>query len=134
MIATFQDLQNDDNPRNGQTIHDQETVASLLEELRNKEPPIACQFTGDNGYNLIVGIGRDFGCAQHSSNDGMPPYMMAVSQAGAAQDDDIEFLMGNTPTPIDGRYRVAFDEVLEIVVDFVTKGDMSTNVSWMELE
>jgi Immunity protein Imm1 len=133
MNTSFQDLQNDNNPRNGQVFSERATVASLLEDLRKIEPPFMCQFTGDNGFNLMIGVARDFGCVQHSSNDGQPPFLMAVSNAGASGRHDMEFLVGDTPTPIDGRYRIAFDELRDIVAEFVATGEKSTRASWEEL-
>ena len=134
MNTTFQDLQNENNPRNGEAISDRASVTSLLDDLRNIQPPFMCQFTGDNGFNVMVGIDHDFGCVQHSSNDGIPPFMMAVSKTGPSDRSDMEFLVGDTPTPIDGRYRVPFDAVREIVAQFVTTGQRSSNVSWEELD
>ena len=133
MKATFQDLQDEGNPRNGTVFSDRETVASLLEELRNVEPPFMCQFTGDNGFNLMIGVAHDFGCAQHSSNDGMPPFLMAVSKGDSSGDSEMEFLVGDTPTPIDGRYQVAFDELREVVAEFIATGERSNRVPWEEL-
>lgn len=134
MITTFQDLQNEANPRNGQAINDAAMVATLLGELRVVKPPVGCQLTADNGHNLMIGIEGDFGFAQHSSNDGLPPYMMAVSRSGASTEDEIEFVVGGTLTPIDGRYRIAFDELVQVVADFVIMGEMSARVLWQEFQ
>lgn len=134
MNTKFQDLQNEHNPHDGQVISDRETAASLLDDLRNIRPPFMCQFTGDDGFNLVVGIGRDFGCVQHSSNDGMPPFLLAVSKTGSSNRNDMEFLVGDTTTPINGRYRIPFDALREIVVDFVTTGQRNSNVTWDELD
>jgi len=134
MITTFQDLQDLDNPRNGQLLKERAAAVSLLQNLRAVEPPFMCQFTGNNGFNLIIGVADEFGCVQHSSNDGLPPYLMGISLTGMAARDDMEFLVGDTPTPIDGRYRVNFDELRETVADFVATGERSTRVSWEELD
>jgi Immunity protein Imm1 len=56
-----------------------------------------------------------------------------VSNAGASGRHDMEFLVGDTPTPIDGRYRIAFDELREVVAEFVATGERSNRVSWEEL-
>ncbi len=133
MKATFQDLQNEGNPRNGTVFSDREMVASLFDDLRKIEPPFMCQFTGDNGFNLMIGVARDFGCAQHSSNDGVPPFLMAVSKGDLSGRSEMEFLVGDTPTPIDGRYQVAFDDLREVAAEFVATGKRSNRVSWEEL-
>lgn len=134
MNAIFVDFQNDNNPRNGEVINSLTKAQSLLDELRGIRPPIMCQLNGDNGFELVFGIDRDTGCAQYSSNDGTPPFLMAISEVGSSRRDDIVFLVGDTPTPINGRYRIAFDELREIVAEFVTTGQRSAKVAWEELE
>jgi len=133
MTTVFQDLQHEDNPQNGRILSNRDAVLSLLDQLARAERPYMCQFTGDDGFNLLIGIAHDFGCAQHSSNDGQPPFLMATSSIGSSQPDDMEFLVGDTPTPIDGRYRLSFDELCEVVAAFVATGEGSSRVSWEQL-
>jgi len=133
MSATFQNLQHPDDARNGETLHDRPSVIALLDDLRHVAPPFMCQFVGDNEFNLTVGIDRDFGCVQHSANDGSPPYLMATVSSKAASDRrEMTFLVGDTVTPIDVRYRLPFDIILQIVADFVTSGTRTENVTWEE--
>jgi hypothetical protein len=134
MNTRFHDLENEHNVRNGELFNDRHSVMALLDELRKIEPPFMCQLVGDNGFNLIVGIDRDFGCVQHGANDGMPPFMMAVSRNPAAHPPEMDFLVGGTATPIAGRYLVPFDTVTEIVAEFVNSGEKSNVVSWEELD
>jgi hypothetical protein len=133
MNARFQDLENEQNPRNGEVLSDRPSVVALLDKLRGIQPPFMCQFVGDNGFNLTVGIDREFGCVQHSANDGMPPYLMAVSTNAGSDDRELEFVVGGTATPIDGRYRLRFHTVTEVVAEFVTSGQKSSKVVWEEL-
>lgn len=133
MNTTFQDLQHENNPRNGQVFCQRDTALSLLQVLRTIEPPFMCQFTGDNGFNLIIGVTHDSGCVQHSSNNGLPPFLMAVCSSGPANRGDMEFLVGDTPTPIDGRYRIGIDDLCEVVAEFVATGKRSARVFWEEL-
>ena len=88
MYTTFQDLQRVHNPRNGQVVNDRSSVLALLAELQKIQPPFMCQFVGDNGFNLTVGIDHDCGCVQHSPNDGTAtlsdghPALVASSRNG----------------------------------------------------
>ena len=132
MNTTFQDLEDEHNPRNGQVLSDRPGVLALLSELRIKRPPFMCQFVGENGYNLTVGVDHDFGSVQHSANDGMPPYLMATGPS--ADEHEMEFAVGGTATPIDGRYRLSFGIVQEVVATFVATGRRSDSVKWEELE
>jgi hypothetical protein len=134
MNTRFQDLEHENNPRNGQALHDRASVRALLNELRSTQPAFMCQFSGDNGFNLMVGIDRNAACVQHSANDGMPPYLMALSDNENTDEREMEFLVGGTATPIDGRYRVTFEMLAEIVSEFVASGERNNNVSWEELD
>jgi hypothetical protein len=134
MNAEFQDLQNERNRENGRVFGDGKAVKAFLEQLRTLRPPFMCQFVSDNGFNLTVGIDREFGCAQHTSNDGMPPYLMAVSRAPDASQPDMEFVVGGTATPIDGRYRLEFETLAQVVSEFVSTGRQSDVVSWEDLD
>jgi hypothetical protein len=131
MNARFQDLEDENNPRNGEVLRDRQTVTALLDKLRVIRPPFMCEFVGDNGFELTVGIDRDFGCVQYSSSDGMPPYLMATVPIGPKSDqNEMVFVVGGTATPIDGRYRLPFDVLTEVAVEFVTSGERSRKVSW----
>ncbi len=130
MSTTFQDLQYDDNPRNGQVVSDRSDLMAMLNQLRTIRPPLMCQFIGDNGYNLTVGIDHDFGCVQHSANDGVPPYLMAIGPQ--VDDRQMQFVVGGTATPIDGRYRLPFGTLGEVVATFVATGERSNSVVWEE--
>jgi hypothetical protein len=134
MHARFQDFEDEHNPRNAQMLGDRAAVVALFDELCKRRAPFMCQFTGDNGFNLIVGIGGDYGCAQYSSNDGMPPFLMAVDIQGSPADRDMEFLVGGTPTPIDRKYRVPIEQVREAVAEFVTTGRKGAGVRWVDLD
>lgn len=55
-----------------------EEVLALIESLRNR-PPFFCELVGENGFNLLVGIGGDVGCAQLSRTDGLTVKTLAPS-------------------------------------------------------
>ncbi len=132
MNTTFQDLEDERNERNGLQLRDRLSVVELLDDLRSR-PPFMCQFTGDNGYDLTVGIARDFGCIQHAANDGTPPFLMAVQSAGPqSAPGEMEFAVGGTATPIDGRYRLTMEMLKEVVAEFVATGRKSDRVDWEE--
>lgn len=134
MRAIFTDLEDDANPRNGQSLDDSHQVLQVLEELRAADRPRMCQVTTEYGDNLVVGIGRDFGCVQHSREDGIPPYVMAVARASLPAPDELEFAVGGTMTPIDRRYLIPMDQVADLVAQFVASGEISDAVLWEVFE
>jgi len=91
------------------------------------------QLFGDNGYNLMVGIGGTSGCVQYSRSDGNSPYLVAVAANPTAEEGDIEFLCGNTPTPVSKRYILPFEKVKEIASYFLETGARSAKVRWEEI-
>lgn len=105
----------------------------LLDEMRRTDPPVMCQFISDNGFNLTVGIDDAFGCMQYSANEGLPPYLMAVSrQQRESEFVEMEFVVGGTQTPIDGQYRLPFGIIRDVVIEFAQSGLRSAIVDWQE--
>ena len=133
MNVQFQDLEKDDNPRNGESFANPEELLDLLDELRSSRPPFMCELVGNNGFTLTVGIGGDTGCVQHAPSDGTPPYLMAIDPTtGKSTVEEMEFVVGGTATPIDGRYCLPFATVKDVVAEFAVSGNRSAAVNWEE--
>lgn len=133
MTARFEDLEHDDNPCNGGAFSEPHQLIALLENLRRTRSPFMCELVGDCGDSLTVGVGREIGCVQHARSDGTGPYLMAVDPAtSGSRLDEMEFAVGGTPTPIDGRYCLSFAKLCEIVAEFVMTGNRSNTVKWEE--
>ena len=132
MILRFLDHQDETNPINGLVIADDEQLSKIFDGFRTREPFFA-EFYGDNGYKLLIGIGRTVGCVQYSRSDGDTPYLMAVAFNPHARVENFEFLAGNTPTPVSGRYILPLEQVKKITQYFRETGARSASVSWEEL-
>lgn len=78
----------------------------------------------------MLGIGGTFGCVQYSRSDGGPPYLVAVPARPYPTKADIEFLTGNTATPVPARNILSFDELSQIALHFLATGERSELVSW----
>lgn len=111
-------------------MNDSADVLKVLEDLRNRDP-FFCELICENGYNLLIGLGGKIGCAQYGNGDGRAPYMMAVTNGAPHTTAYTEFLTGNTPTPVAGRYCLPFEEVRQIVVYFLEAGRRNPAV-WCE--
>jgi len=116
----------------GAEIADTSKLAELL-EARRKQPPFLGRLSGENGFQLGIGIGRDVGCVQHSRSDGMPPYLMAISPNPPMKRGGIEFLTANTPTPVAARWIVRFDELMQIAAYFLETGERTNTVAWEQV-
>jgi len=133
MKVKYINQQDKSDPMNGTVITRADKLAELLEGRQNRTPFIA-DLIGDNGFELMIGIGGNFGCAQYSGTDGAPPYLMAVSPQRRMKTGYVEFLVSNTPTPFAARYILSFDEVKTISLHFLETGDKSDVVSWHEFD
>lgn len=132
MTVVFFDLQESSNPLNALRITNKIELDETLEKLRSREPFIF-KLVGENGYKLDIGIGPKIGCVQHSPSGGNTPYLMAVAPGEQDADDYVEFLLGDTATPVSKRYCMPREQVKEIAAYFVETGDRSPNVSWEEI-
>ena len=122
------------DPMNGSVISNSDMLTELLEARRNRAPFMA-DLVGDNGFELLIDIAGDVGCAQYGRSDGEPPYLMAVSpHPPPVKVGYVEFLSGGTPTPVAARYIISFDELKQIACHFLNTGGRSDAVSWQEFE
>lgn len=132
MKVRYINRQDKSDPMNGSVMSDAERLAELLDGQRTK-PPFMADLTGDNGFELMIGLGGDRGCAQFCRTDGSPPYLMAVSaHPPLVRTGYVEFLATGTPTPVAGRYIISFNELKQIACHFVGTGGRSDAVSWQE--
>ena len=68
---------------NGAVVADNDELDELLVPRRKNISFIAARVSGDNGFEITVGIGGSVGCVQYNHSDGAPPYLMAVSSVPA---------------------------------------------------
>jgi hypothetical protein len=132
MIVRYFDRQDESNPLNGRIVEHDSELLQILDASQNRSPFFA-ELLGENGHNLLVGIGGATGCVQYSRDDGRPPYLMALGRDQASSGEYLEFLMGNTPTPVPRRYGLPLELVKEIAVHFRQTGVRSPSVSWEEV-
>src|SRR5215467_16118949 len=134
MKVEFFDHQDRANPLNGAEVAAEAELSSLIEGLRSR-PRFLCELIGENGFKLLVGVGHDVGCIQHSSCDGCPPYLMAISGSDPVfnPDDYMEFLTGNTPTEIPRYYCLPMELLKQTANYFVETGERSADVRWEEV-
>lgn len=132
MRATFFDREDEANPLNGKDITSGVEILKIIDGLSDRSP-FFCEVHAENGYKLLVGIGQSVGCAQYNSCDGRPPYLMATSESEFNIDDCVEFLIGNTLTPVPRHYCVSMESVRQIARYFVETGDRSADVAWEEI-
>jgi hypothetical protein len=132
MKAIFNDMQDYSSFLNGATVRNRKELFTVLDSVRDREP-FVCEFVGDNGYKLMLGIGKYIGSVQHSPSDGDVPYIVAVEPGHHGEQDYVEFLIGNTPTHIPRRNCLPIEVVKQIAVYFIETGNRWPGVSWKEV-
>jgi len=125
----YKNQQDDLDPMNGQVVAGRMQLDQLLNGRRNNTPFLA-RLSGDNGFEIMVGVGGDVGCVQYSRSDGKPPYLVAVSNSPHMITGDVEFLTADTPTPIPARNILNFAEVKQVALHFLETGERSNAVRW----
>ena len=132
MNVIFEDLQQLDNSKNGMQLATEPEIASLFRSFIGRKP-FLFSLCGENGFMLTIGLANDCASVQYSSSDGLPPYLMAVTDDMGEDDNFVEFLAGSTPTPIPRRLCLPVERVVEITNAFVTNGIKSDAVQWEEI-
>jgi hypothetical protein len=131
MIAHFFDRQDSRNPHNGGAVTDVDELWEwLFEETR---PAFLCELILDNGFKLLIGVSPSLGCSQYSAADGSPPYLMAVGPDKSGSEEYMEFLTGDTDTPIPMKYCMPMAQIKQIAADFLSVGEPSRRFSWEEV-
>src|SRR4030095_4256805 len=128
IMVVFSDLEESSNSLNGMRLKSRLELEGVLEGLSYREP-FVFELVGDNGDELVVGIG-DLGCVQFGRHDGDGLYQMALAPAAHDVDGYCEFLAGGTLTPILKRYCMPLEQVRQIMFHFLEKGGCSPEFSW----
>jgi Immunity protein Imm1 len=105
-------------------------LRNLLASLSIGEPGIV-NLESKTGL-LQLGLGGPFACAQFTTRDEKPHYLSAKAKAIRAT-AHVEFLCGNTPTPIAPELCVSFADALKIAEYFFTTGSRSPDFEWVEI-
>lgn len=132
MIVQYRNNQDKSDPKHDTFFTERKTLAALLDNTRRR-PPFIAELRGDNGFELVMGIGGDFGCAEHIAINGDLPYLMAMSPHPPLTAGEMEFLTANTPTPIAARYILTFAELKEIALYFLETGERCQSVLWEKI-
>jgi Immunity protein Imm1 len=129
MSAKFLDLQDESNPDNGTTVNDGPSVKALLMRNSSREP-FTCELVYEDKIQLMIGLGADLCCAQHSATNGDSPYLVAYLESERMQSGEVEFLLSKSPTEILRRQCFPLKVLLDVATHFVETGKRSPLVQW----
>lgn len=129
MSAKFFDLQDENNPDNGTSVKDGAFVKALLMRNASREP-FTCELVYENKMQLIIGLGPQLCCAQHSATDGNSRYLVAYLESERMQTGEVEFMLSKSPTEILRRQCFPLKVLLDVAAYFVETGERSPIVLW----
>lgn len=132
MLVTFFDREWRSNPLNGRPMDSASALDAVFLDTEARDP-FFIELIAENEKVLLVGVGPGFGSIQHSSLDGMPPYLMAVGSQGSADESVMGFLMDGTVTPVSTRYKLSRETVEAVARCFLLTGEPSRDVTWEEI-
>jgi Immunity protein Imm1 len=129
MSAKFFDLQDESNPDNGTTVNDSASVKALLMRNSSREP-FTCELVYEDKIRLMIGLGAELCCAQHSLTDGNSPYLVAYLASERMQTGEEEFLISGAPTEVQRSQCIPLNVLLDVAAYFVETGEKSPIVQW----
>jgi hypothetical protein len=132
VIVRYKNQHDKSDPMNDVAIASEKELSDLL-RARQYNAPFIARLSGDNGFEIMVGIAGQVGCVQHSRSDGSLPYLMAHSPNPPLKSGDVEFLAANTPTPVPAAEIISFEELEQIALHFFETGERSSAVLWETL-
>lgn len=116
------------NERPVRSFDNADELLDFLRQFRTEEFASA-ELLADNGFRLTIGIDGDITFVQFSSEDGYPPYSMAISPTVVVEGMHI-FLVTNEGTEMYGRHCLAFPVFEEVVRHFVETGEKTPAIQW----
>ena len=132
MKAQFFDRQDPHNPMNGRTVSNSAELQSALVLQRDRLPFFA-ELIGENGFKLLLGLGRNDSCVQFSATDGSSSYLMAIASGTGDRVGEKAFLINGELTAVPMRYCLPFETVVDIADEFVRTGHRKAGLSWEEI-
>lgn len=129
MSAKFFDQHNATNPDNGTVVSNGMTAKSLLKR-NSANGSIFVELIADNQMKLLIGLGAEICCAQFSTADDDPPYLMATLKTANLREGFTDFLIGKTPSEVPLRLCIPISVLLDVAAYFVETGERSSDVEW----
>ncbi len=124
------DFWNEDNSGN-KTVENVAELEASLRELHRQGPGIIGIDVPLFGNSLAVGVDVHYGFIMFGDKSGDPPYCMVIEDSDAP-DEDFEFDVEGTPTPISLRRCIPFERVISLVKHYYSHGRFPEGTEWEE--
>lgn len=112
----------------GKAIRSADELLSVLHACAQGKPRVF-ELDAPEGAHLQLGLGGAYACAQFVTADD-PPFSFDAETRSVTASDDVEFLLGGTPTPIAPEFCLSFAEALEVAEYFFETGQRDPTIVW----
>ena len=113
-------------------VFHRDTLAAALDNLRGDKPSLK-ELQGKNGCNLLLGIGRDYGCAEFRGRDKIDTFFAAVGDGSQNQSIELAFEGRIGRFLIPAAYLLPFDTVSRVALHFFDTLRRSDIVEWKQV-
>lgn len=113
------------------TIENVEELEAALRQLHEQESGFVYIEIPSYRNSLTIGVDVYYGFIMFGDKSSDPPYYTVVEDPGAP-DEDFEFDVGGTPTPISLRHCIPFERVISLVKYFYLYGRFPEGTEWEE--
>lgn len=114
----------------GIAILNEQDIRRALKRFQQEDPRVV-DLISPTGDCLAIGVSYSLGCVMFMRASGDPPYLWALGDSDD-RENDIEFDVGGTPTPVPLYRCLPFERVVEIVVYYFLNGELPRDVEWDE--
>ena len=114
-----------------ETVEKVEELEAALRHAHEQGSAFVHMVTPAYRNMLAFCVDEVYGCIEFMDKLGDPPYCMVVGDPDAS-DEDFEFDVGGTATPISLRYCIPFEKVIGLVKHFFLYGRFPEGIEWEE--
>src|SRR5258708_4804550 len=115
----------------GTAILTKDDLQTRLSRFLDREPGIV-DLVSPNGVRLQLGLGGQYACAQLVPANNLPPYLVALAPQITAS-DGVEFLLGDTPTPVAPEQCISVADGMLIAEYFFETGKPHLGFRWQKV-
>ena len=113
-------------------LHGSQDFSGMMESIELNANSFY-EFTSENGFVLLCGMGKECCIIQFSHINGEPPYDVAISPIPLSIDGEVIFYIDNTPTEIPSELCISTECAFDIIKYFLDYAKKFPSVEWQEI-
>ena len=117
------------NHSTSETVENVEELEAALRHAHEQKSAVVDIVIPAYRNKLMIGVDEFHGCIMFVDKSGDSPYNMILEDPDAP-DEDFEFDVGGTATPISLRYCIPIEKVIDLVIHFFLYGRFPEGIEW----